>query len=627
MGNEESQISGQTSPNAAVRQIPRGPYPSQAVKKAVQAQHELLIIVRGQRSTGKTTLVRRMQGGDFEEEYNPTSYLDSSEIPIKSDVFDNETVNVKVWDVVEKALLPPETNRKIEYPDATTIDTYKRADGLVVVIDTRHDDTVELAEKIIDGAPLDLPVIVFSNFQDEESVNPLIPERLMSKIGRFTFLPGSLKTNQGLIELSNWLKIPFMYMKKKQYASLLKLATEDLDVALMESREKAINFLQMDTALKNMPKIPTRPVKPPPVPAPAPEPDPKDEAIEELTKEDKQAIKEEVKETKNEQPRRQKVKLHRSSLKAEEAKKQTQKPAAQPKPSVPANKEEDDFFADDDGNDDALKLPSDDSSDEDLAPNPLVQAVPQKKTSPRQSPKAEQKKQESPKQQKPAAKVETNDDFFGDDDDNDDALKLPSDDSSDEDLAPNPLVQAVPQKKASPKVSPKAEPKKQESPKQVPVPETEDNDDFFGDDDGDDDALKLPSDHEESEDEKPNALVQPPQKKLGAAKAAPTKPEKPKVIAQKPLPKVENEDNDDFFGDDDGNDDALKLPSDDDSEDAPPVKIKPLPPLESLKPIVPAKTEVKPEVVEKKEELPPAPKQEEKPDNLPKRHRAKLRRH
>ena len=185
----------------------------------------------------------------------------------------------------------------MEYPDATTIDTYKRADGLVIVIDVRHDDTVQLAEKIIDGAPLDLPIIVFSNFQDLESVNPLIPERLMSKIGRFTFLPGSLKTNQGIIELSNWLKIPFMYMKKKQYASLLKLATEDLDFILMESREKAVNFLSMDTALKNMPKIPEKPVKPPqPVQEPEQQPEQKSPVKEEApaAKVENSPVKEEV---------------------------------------------------------------------------------------------------------------------------------------------------------------------------------------------------------------------------------------------------------------------------------------------------------------------------------------------
>ena len=41
----------------------------------------------------------------------------------------------------------------------------------------------------------------------------------------------------------------------------------------------------------------------------------------------------------------------------------------------------------------------------------------------------------------------------------------------------------------------------------------------------------------------------------------------------------------------------------------------------------PAKTEVKPEVIEKKQDPAPEPKKEVKADNLPKRHRAKLRKH
>jgi signal recognition particle receptor subunit beta len=87
-------------------------------------------------------------------------------------------VKVTVWDVVEKALLPVDANAFRERPDASIVDTMKRADGLVVVIDHSFEDTIALAAEIVQTALLDIPIIVFSNFTDLEGASPLIPEKL-----------------------------------------------------------------------------------------------------------------------------------------------------------------------------------------------------------------------------------------------------------------------------------------------------------------------------------------------------------------------------------------------------------------------------------------------------------------
>ena len=617
MGNEESQIQAQPQlgPRGSPPKVtPRGPASTaQPQKPAMQTTHELLIIVRGQRSTGKTSLINAMKGEEFSKEYEPTPFLDSCEIPFKSEIFNNEPVNIKVWDTVEKALIPPDTPDPTEYPDASTIDTFKRADGLVIVIDSRHDDTIQVADSIIEKAPIDLPILVFSNFQDEEDVNPLVPKMLTSRIGRFTFLPGSMKTGQGLIELSHWLKIPYVFSKKKQYQNLLKMTSEDLDELLRSSHETAVNFLDMETAKDHMPKIPLKPEVHKPKPTEETERRESNDYDEMPTNEAQTSIvvnptesQKEKEPAKKQETGRKQIHRHKARIrdagkkgenKSDKPKEAPVQPKSQPKAAAPVPENNDDFFKDDSEDDNAMVLQENDTSeeDDDNRPNPLVQVLPKKKSAPKLP---TPKKEEAPKKPEPKKEpeVEENaDNFFGDDDDeDDDAMKLPSDDEEEEDYAPNPLVQAASKKPAPIKTQTKV------------------------------DEQKNDNDEAEENNETPSKEV-----KIFANK----------LPSPKEMPKIDDDENeDDFFGDDDDeDDDAMKLDmgNDDEEEDdeAPKVEIKKLPPLESLQP--------KPQPVEEKHEIPEpepqsttapetAPSNEaakEKADNLPKRHRAKLRRH
>lgn len=254
MGNEQG-IPTQDPPpghNQAVRPQPSTP------KQNVD--HELLIVIRGLRKTGKTTLVTRMRGFPFNENYDATNCLEATEIPWFSP--QNENVNVTAWDVVENALLPLDSSRKMDLPDATTVDTLKRADGLIILIDTNFSDTVQLAEKLIREAPTELPIVVFSNFGDLPDFSPVIPEPLMRFMGRFYFIPGSLKTNQGLVELSKWLAVPLIASKRRLYYNMFKALDEDLMTLSLEYTTTAEFFVELDSAKEHAPKF----IPPPPQP-------------------------------------------------------------------------------------------------------------------------------------------------------------------------------------------------------------------------------------------------------------------------------------------------------------------------------------------------------------------------
>ena len=262
MGNEQAaplqqEENAQNTPQTIQMVQPKVENPQQAPQR--QYTHGILIAIRGQRCTGKSTLVNRMKGGRFVEEYNPTKYLQATEIPYQPEDLSTDILSVKVLDVVEKALVPEDIIEKSAYPDATTIDTYKRSDGIVILIDSRHRDTVEVAARIINEAPKEIPIIVFSNFQDLEEVSPVLPELLRPLLGRFTYIPGSLKSNLGLIELSKWLMIPYMYSKKRQYLDLYNKMSYDLENALKETYDNASNFISLALAKDHMPVPPVRP--------------------------------------------------------------------------------------------------------------------------------------------------------------------------------------------------------------------------------------------------------------------------------------------------------------------------------------------------------------------------------
>jgi GTPase SAR1 family protein len=175
--------------------------------------YELLIVVRGLRRTGKTTLISRIRGHEFNERYNATPTLTATEMIWMSPK--NEVVNVTAWDPVEKALLPIQAGEDAVAADTTTVDRLKRADSLVILVDHRFGDTVRLADDLIRASPVDLPIVVFSNFMDRPGSSPVIPELLHQLMGRFYYIPGSLKTRHGLAEVKHWLAVPLLASKKR----------------------------------------------------------------------------------------------------------------------------------------------------------------------------------------------------------------------------------------------------------------------------------------------------------------------------------------------------------------------------------------------------------------------------
>jgi hypothetical protein len=216
-------------------------------------EYESVIVIRGSRKSGKSTLVSRMKGGSFHPAYTPTTDPYSFEIPWKTDA--GRFVKLRIIDIAEGYL----AGRSRRQRDASIVATVNGADGLVILIDSRDADSVHMAASILSEAGDAHQVVIFSNFLDDSDVTPAIPEELHDYVGRFYFIPGSLKTNQGLVEFAAWMQLPMVAAKRRTYEEKLRGVDETIKRVSTEFTRTARNFEREDIARSHMPQLRPKP--------------------------------------------------------------------------------------------------------------------------------------------------------------------------------------------------------------------------------------------------------------------------------------------------------------------------------------------------------------------------------
>ena len=184
---------------------------------------QILITIHGARNTGKTSLVRRMKNEDFDKSYKPTPSIQSSQIIWHSLTYPNEYIRVDVWDVVDEALEEPsESELRVAPPDASTVDTFSRADGIIVMYDPSRRDTVTSAVATIASCPPDIPIIVIANFLDQRGNKPVTHPMIMQYMERIVHVNVSVRSNKGLPVVAKWLDEALLFSRFKYYEAQVK---------------------------------------------------------------------------------------------------------------------------------------------------------------------------------------------------------------------------------------------------------------------------------------------------------------------------------------------------------------------------------------------------------------------
>ena len=152
---------------------------------------QLLII--GDSSVGKTSLINRYTNGTFKEEYLATVGLDYSS---KDEEFNNETVHIKLWDTAGQ-----------ERFKSLTQNYLRNADGILLVYDVTKTESFENLKDWIcsikqnmETKNIFLPLIICGNKVDMEESREITKEdaeKFASK-NNYKYFETSAKTGEGV---------------------------------------------------------------------------------------------------------------------------------------------------------------------------------------------------------------------------------------------------------------------------------------------------------------------------------------------------------------------------------------------------------------------------------------------
>jgi GTPase SAR1 family protein len=175
------------------------------------APYHVRVLIRGDRETGKSALLKRLQGGAFIEQHVITPHIVST--PINwSYKTSEDLVNFEVWDVVDKARsptkvatpnatnpsstaspspvsTPPDTpsavsSKSIPVDAASCPDVYASAHAVIFLIDPTRDWTLAWVKAQLPLVPRHLDVLLLLNFRDLPDSQRLISDSSMQHFMR-----------------------------------------------------------------------------------------------------------------------------------------------------------------------------------------------------------------------------------------------------------------------------------------------------------------------------------------------------------------------------------------------------------------------------------------------------------
>ncbi|XP_026484318.1 rab-like protein 6 [Vanessa tameamea] len=230
------------------------PMSSSLQKKFSRGVHfNMKILIKGDRNVGKSCLLQRLQGGAFTEEYVPTEQIQVAPIHWAYKNTDY-IVKVEVWEVVDKGRTkkkPPlglklenqsapsamEEEHETPVLDATFLDVYKNATGVILMMDITKPWTFEYVVKELTRIPADLPVVILGNHCDMQHHRQVHPHHIeqamhhakMTRTAPIRYAESSMRNGFGLRLLHKFLSVPFLRLQKTSLLEQLQRNQKDME--------------------------------------------------------------------------------------------------------------------------------------------------------------------------------------------------------------------------------------------------------------------------------------------------------------------------------------------------------------------------------------------------------------
>ncbi|XP_048005076.1 rab-like protein 6 [Leguminivora glycinivorella] len=239
------------------------PMSSSLQKKFSRGVHfNMKILIKGDRNVGKSCLLQRLQGGPFIEEYVPTDQIQVAPIHWTYKNTDH-IVKVEVWEVVDKgrtkkksplglklenqAAVAQDEGYETPVLDATFLDVYKNATGVILMLDITKPWTFEYVVKELSRVPADLPVVVLGNHCDMQHHRQVHPHHIeqaleqakLTRTAAVRYAESSMRNGFGLRLLHKFLSVPFLRLQRTSLLEQLQRNQKD-----MEETEKELDDFQ-----------------------------------------------------------------------------------------------------------------------------------------------------------------------------------------------------------------------------------------------------------------------------------------------------------------------------------------------------------------------------------------------
>ena len=189
-----------------------------AMQKKLQkgVKYNMKVLIRGERRSGKSSLLRRLQGKYHDEGYNQTPQLNAATVHWCSE-FTQDPVKVEVWDVVDSGFITQELEDhhnslnappgiEVQVSDASNVNVYRDAHCVIFMIDATKKDALTYLATQLPKVPQNVVILVLRNKCDLVD-DIVISEKDISKI----LQQHQRTTTQFLSEICGSGKIPDKY--------------------------------------------------------------------------------------------------------------------------------------------------------------------------------------------------------------------------------------------------------------------------------------------------------------------------------------------------------------------------------------------------------------------------------
>ncbi|XP_057290703.1 rab-like protein 6 [Hydractinia symbiolongicarpus] len=220
-------------------------------KYAKGVQYNMKVIIKGDRNTGKSTLLHRLTGGKFKEEYLPTHEIQVANVNWNYRGAD-DIVKVEVWDIVDKSSRKRTqsdslkiTNDEVqESPtdgmalDAELINVYKGTHGVILTMDISKNWTWLYVQRELEKIPYHIPVLVMANFRDMGDHRVVPTDEIVAHLEHLDrpsgsaevyFTEASMKHGFGLQFIYRFLNMPFLILQRETLLRQLEANTLEIE--------------------------------------------------------------------------------------------------------------------------------------------------------------------------------------------------------------------------------------------------------------------------------------------------------------------------------------------------------------------------------------------------------------